>query len=402
MCAVRGTHRAGAYKGSKEAEGGGTVSVVRHRTVRGWALVATLAVVAVLVPQVPSWFPASVRATDPAALRERIRSSTDLPYQGFAEISGTLALPELPKLADLTALLTTTTQVRTWYADPSRWRFDVISGHVAGAGERDVYRTPEGEFTWDYGANLLTRLIGEPPVRLPRAGDLLPPDLARRVLAAAEGDPVTALPARRVAGHDAAGLRLTPADPDTTIGHVDIWADPANGLPLAVELTARGAARPVVTSHFVDLDLTRPGANVLEPQQAPGSGFTVATAPDVGDALGTLSRRGVPLRLAGRELRQADAGGVRGVGVYGTGLSAFVALPVPRHVGSDVAEAISSAGGTSEDLASGEALELAIPPLSVVVARSEFSRRWYLLAGLTRTDVLARAAGELISLRGRR
>jgi hypothetical protein len=389
-----------AYKGLDARDEPGRVvalSVVRHRTVRGWALAAALAAVAVLAPQVPSWLPVSAAAVDPATLRDRILSSTRHPYQGYAEITGKLALPELPKVADVTSLLTTTTRVRSWYADPDRWRFDVLSGQFAGAGERDVYRTPDGEFTWDYNANLLTQLIGEPPVRLPRAGDLLPPDLARRVLAAAQDDPVTALPARRVAGVDAAGLRLTPADPDTTIGHVDIWADPDSGLPLAVELTARGGTRPVLLSRFLGLDPGTPGDDVLVPRQGPGTGFTIATAPDIGDALGTLGRGRIPLRLAGRDLRQADVGGVHGVGVYGGGLSAFVALPVPRDIGSGAAEAITNAGGASEDLARGEALALSIAPLSVVVARSEFARRWYLLAGMTTTDVLLDAAGELTS-----
>ncbi|MGH3763215.1 hypothetical protein [Actinophytocola sp.] len=374
------------------------MSVVRNRTVRGWALVAALAAVAVLVPQVPRSLPASAAPVDPGTLRDRILASADRPHQGYAEITGTLALPELPNVADVTSLLTTTTRVRSWYAGPSSWRFDVVTGHVAGAGERDVYRTPVGEFTWDYGANLLTRLIGEPPVRLPRAGDLLPPELARRVLVAAQEDPVGALPARRVAGHHAAGLRLTPADPDTTIGHVDMWADPDTGLPVAVELTPRDADRPILYSQFLELDATTPGADVLTPKQAPGSGFTVATAPDVGDVLGTFGRGRLPDRLAGRELREADAGGVRGVGVYGWGLSAFVALPVPGHVGADAAEAITNAGGTSEDLTRGEALRLSIAPLSVVIAHSDVSRRWYLLAGTTTTDVLLGAATELMSL----
>jgi hypothetical protein len=367
------------------------LSVVRGRTARGWALVAAVAVVAVLAPQVPGWLPIAAQRTDPEALRAKILASADRPHQGFAEITGTLALPELPRVSDLTKLLTTTTQVRTWYADPSSWRFDVITS----VGERGVYRTPAGEFTWDYGANLLTRLIGDPPVRVPRAGDLLPPELARRVLAAATGDPVTALPARRVAGHDAAGLRLTPADPDTTIGHVDIWADPDTGLPLSVELTARDGNRPVISSRFAGLDTTRPDPDVLVPRRSPASGFTVATAPDLGDVLGARGRDWVAPILAGRELRQADAGGVHGVGVYGAGLSAFVAMPVPSNVGSDVAEAITKAGGVSEDLQHGESTELAIAPLSVVVVRSEFARRWYLLAGLTTTDVLRAAAHEL-------
>jgi hypothetical protein len=72
-------------------------------------------------------------------------------------------------------------------------------------------------------------------------------------------------------------------------------------------------------------------------------------------------------------------------------------MPVPRGVGSDAAEAITSAGGVSQELTRGEALELAIAPLSVVVARAEFSSRWYLLAGMTTTDVLRTAAGELTS-----
>jgi hypothetical protein len=370
------------------------LSVVRRRTVRGWALVAALATVAVLIPQVPRWLPVSASAPDPGTLRDRILASADRPYQGYAEITGTLALPELPNVGDVTSLLSTTTRVRTWYASPSRWRFDVITA----TGERDVYRTERGEFTWDYGADKLTQLIGDPPVRMPRAGDLLPPELARRVLTAAQGDPVTALPARRIAGRSAAGLRLTPADPDTTIGHVDIWADPDTGLPLAVELTARDAARPVLLTRFDQLDTAVPGDDVLVPARAEGSGFSIVAAPDISDALGGLGRGRPPIRLAGRELRQADPGGVRGIGVYGAGLSAFVALPVPRGIGADAAEAILKAGGSEEDLARGEATHLSIAPLSVVVARSEFSRRWYLLAGLTTPEVLLDAADELTLL----
>jgi hypothetical protein len=368
------------------------VSVVRRRTVRGWALVAALAVVAVLAPQVPSWLPASAKPVDPATLRDRVLASADRSHQGYAEIKGTLALPELPKLADLTSLLTSTTRVRTWYAAPDRWRYDVITG----VGERDVYRTPAGEFTWDYGANLVTRLIGDPPVRVPRAGDLLPPELARRVLSAGRNEPVSALPARRVAGQQVAGLRLTPADPDTTIGHVDIWANPDTGLPVAVELTPRGADRPILVSRFVEFATTAPADDVLVPKRAPGSGFSTATAPDIGDALGSVGRGRIPPRLAGRTLRQADAGGVRGVGVYGGGLSAFVALPVPGDVGADAADAIAKGGGTGTELPRGETMELAIAPLSVAVARSEFADRWYLLAGLTETEVLRTAATQLI------
>lgn len=371
--------------------------MVRPRTLRAWTVVAAVAVVAVLVPRVPDWLPTSATPVTPEQLRQRIAGSGDRPYQGYAEVEGHLQLPELPNLRDLTSLLTGTTSVRTWYAEPSRWRFDVVSP----VGERDVYRTPDGEFTWDYGANQLTRLIGEVPVRVPRAGDFTPPELARRVLSAAQDDPVTALPARRIAGHDAAGLRLTPRDPDTTIGHVDMWADPDTGVPLAVEVTARGATTPVLASRFVEFDAVSPPAEVLEPSRPAGSGYSVVAAPGLADVFGALGRARSPLVLAGRPLREANAVGVRGVGVYGTGLSAFIAVPVPGDVGDQVVDALTKAGGVAEDVPNGEVTRLSIAPVSVAVVRSSVSRRSWLLAGLTDPKVLLTAADELAARRRR-
>ena len=49
--------------------------------------------------------------------------------------------------------------------------------------------------------SLFTQVIGAQPVRLPRAADLLPPALARRLLGiAAATDRYSRLPSRRVAG----------------------------------------------------------------------------------------------------------------------------------------------------------------------------------------------------------
>jgi hypothetical protein len=236
---------------------------------------------------------------------------------------------------------------------------------------------------------------------VPRAGDFTPPELVRRILAAAQGDPVTALSARRVAGHDAAGLRLTPRDPATTIGHVDVWADPGSGVPLAVEVTAKGGSTPVLASRFLEFDATAPAAAVLRPNLPSGSGFSIVAAPGIADALGALGRARPPQVLAGRQSREADAAGLRGVGVYGTGLSAFIAVPVPGDIGGQAADAITKAGGATEDVANGEVTRLSIAPLSVAVVRSDFSWRAYLLAGLTDPDVLTAAAGELSVLRMR-
>src|SRR5689334_12135197 len=215
-----------------------TPSVVRHAKRRRWAVVAAVAAVLVSVPSVVAALAPAGASVDPGRLRDLVLASASRPYQGYAESAGSLALPELPNLAPVTALFSMRTPMRAWYAGPDRYRVDILGT----AGEHDVYRLPDGEYTWDYGDNTLTALIG---------------------------DPVSALPGRNVAGVAAAGLRLVPADPDTTIGRVDVWADPATGLPVRVEVTARGQQAPILVTEFQQLEQTAP---VVEaPRPVPGS-----------------------------------------------------------------------------------------------------------------------------------
>ncbi|MDT7799199.1 MAG: hypothetical protein QOI78_2632 [Actinomycetota bacterium] len=370
-----------------------TPSVVRHEKRRRWAVVAAVTLVLVAVPAVVAALPSAGESIDPARLRALVLASAGRPYQGYAESSGSLALPELPNLADVAALFAGTTRMRAWYAGPDRYRFDVIGT----AGEHDVYRLPDGEYTWDYGANALTELIGEPSVRLPRAGDLLPPELARRVLAAAKNDAVTTLPARRVAGVDASGLRLVPADQDTTIGRVDLWADPVSGLPVRVEVTARGQQAPILGTAFQQVEQTTPA--VEAPRPVLGSGFSVASAPDVTDALGALGQAVLPATLGGRPLASSSFGGVSGAALYGTGLASFAVIAVPRNVGNAASDAAGKAGGVEAKLAAGTVVQLSITPLSLAIVRSTFSRRSYLLAGTVTPQVLRTVADELSRLR---
>jgi hypothetical protein len=356
---------------------------------RRWLVVAALTAVAVAVPFVPNVLPVSTAAVDPAQLRDLIMRSANVPHQGYAESSGRLPVPELPKLASVTSLLTGTTRIRTWYASPSRERFDVITT----TGETDVYRNVDGEHTYDSGENKLTALYGTLPIRLPRAGDMLPPDLARRVLNAAPGDALSSIPARRVAGISAAGLRLKPTDPDTTVGHVDIWADPASGVPLRVELTAKNTEDPVLITRFLDFSLDPPDDYVMTPTVPPNVGADSIEASDIADALGRFGLVAAPDRLAGRDLRIEDLAGI--ASVYGTGLSSFVVVQLPRDVADAAFDAAKKAGGQEAS----NAAYLQVPPLSLAVVRSNGGRRTFLLAGLVSTKVLEQAGGELAALR---
>jgi hypothetical protein len=346
-------------------------------------VVAGLTAAAAAIPVVSSALPASTDPIDPARLRDLILKSMDLPHQGYAESVGRLAVPELPKLASVTALLSGTTRIRTWVKTRDRYRFDVLNT----ANEHDVSRVGEFEYVWDYGENTLTEVEADVPVRLPRAGDLLPPDLARRILAAAPGDALRGIPARRVAGISAAGLRLEPGDPDTTIAHVDIWADPS-GLPLQVEVTAKNVATPVIMTRFLEVSLGPP--EDFSRQIGPDAGFRTATTPDIAPVLASLGLTAPPPRLAGRDVRTDSFGGLAGLGLYGSGLSTFVVLQLPRDVGNSVVDAATKAGAQQVN----NVVRLEIPPLTLAVVRAP-RRRIYLLAGLVSGRVLDEAGADL-------
>ncbi|HEX3650145.1 MAG TPA: sigma-E factor regulatory protein RseB domain-containing protein [Pseudonocardiaceae bacterium] len=357
-----------------------------RKTVR-WAVVAVAAAVACAVPSVVASLPVSGGPLDAAQLRQKIEASADRPYTGYASTQAELGLPELPAVGDVTKLLSGTTNIRAWYLAPDDNRVDVIDT----VGERDVYQTPDGQFTWDYGSGLLTEILGAEPVRLPRAVDLLPPDLARRVLQMDPVDRPIALPARRIAGVATEGIRLRPTDPSTTVGQVDIWADPATGLPLRVEVTAKGAAKPLLISQFVTIDQHLPDPSALRPPDAGGQ-LATAQAPDIVSAIAGFTRARLPDELSGYEL-QPQLPGLPGVGRYGAGLATFVVLPLPRNIGGPAIDAATKAGATDVPVVRGRAVLIGIPLLGVLI--EQVGRRTYLVAGFVNHAVLQEAANEL-------
>jgi hypothetical protein len=361
---------------------GGTVVGAQAR--RRWVIV--LAVVAVLcsAPIVINVWPARAVAVPPATLRQRIAASAGQAYQGYAQSSGLLPLPSLPNLQQVTALVSTTTEMRTWYAGRNRWRVDVL-----GPGtERDTYRTPDAEYVWDYGDNQLTRIVGEQPLRLPRPADMTPPELVRRVFGIAAGDRFTPLATRRVAGRAAAGLRIVPAAPDTTVDHVDVWADPRTGLPLQAEITAKGGTRPVFTTRFLEVHLSVPDpATVTPPAPSAGTGYATTVAPD---AFRLLTRRPVllPDRLGGQPRSRSI---VDQAAVYGTGLAQFVVAALPGRFGSEAYDQVSTYG-QDVPVPAGSASLIATGLLNVLVVRGD---RTYLVAGLVQPARLKRVAADL-------
>ena len=365
--------------------------LVSRRAQFRWALVATGTAVLCALPAVVAAWPVPASALTANQLCARMVRSGDVAYQGYAESDVDLGLPNLPDLGDVVSLLNGSTDQYAWYRSPGRWRADDLTR----AGENDIYQTSQGTFLWNYGQNLLTHVVGSQPVRLPMAADLLPPALGRRILGfAGSDDRAYRLPVERVAGVDAAGLRLVPPTSQaTTIGAVDIWADPTNGLPLQVEIFGRGAATPILVSRFLDVSFAQPALRTVTPDPAPGVTLNRASLPDVA---GVLNGYGPPLpdSLAGSS-RVADPGGLADVAAYGSGFARFAVVPLPHRTGT-TAMAGASKYGASISMHAGTAVLVGTPLLTVVLARAP-GGPVYLLTGAVTPRLLERAASDLLA-----
>jgi hypothetical protein len=366
---------------------------------RRWSLVLSGTVALCAVPAVIAALPVPASTISAASLRARILASASHPYQAYAESTINLGLPQLPHLHDVSNLLDGTTDQYVWYQSPDYWRADVVTG----TGESDTYTDGGVTYLWNYGSNLLTQVTGPQPVRLPRAADLLPPALALRLLhTAGAADHYSRLPSRRVAGVAAAGLRLVPASRGTTIGAIDIWADPRTGLPVEVQVSARGSAAPVLTSTLLELTQTDPGLGAVIPHPAPQLGITTTRLPNVdgvlnGDGDGDNDGTPFPLTLAGLS-HVAIPGRPPGVAVYGTGFSRLVLLPLPSNIGNDAQNAAIQAGADTIALA-GQTTGVLIrtPLINVLMVRAGSHHATFLFAGAVTPALLRSAASNLVT-----
>ena len=342
---------------------------------RRWSVVSAVVAVLVAVPLIRSIQPVRATAADPQVLRERILAAAGRPYQGYVLSQGTLVLPSIPQLGDVKNLFGANNSIRVWHASTDAWRVAVLDP----TGEQDYYRTAEGTYTWDYEKDLWTQIVGEPPVRLPAAPDVLPPELTKRLLS--DEAAVKPIAAKRIAGVAAAGLRFAPSDPDTTVRYVDVWADPTTGLPLQIDVGG------LFNSRFLDVSQVPPPADVITPNASIASGFATTNRPDITTALNSVATADLPGSLADRG---RVPGPVTAAAVYGTGLSRFVVLALPGRIARQTFTAVRNGGGVS--VPGGYVLGSGV--LTVLVSRPA-PRKTYLLAGFVTPELLTRASAEL-------
>ncbi|HKG50652.1 MAG TPA: hypothetical protein VKB14_09440 [Actinomycetales bacterium] len=363
----------------------------RRRWVAVAGLAAVLALLAGLVRSggLPPTDDGTASAS-PRALLRRALASDGVAHTALGQSRGTLGLPNLPGLGAVAELLGGTTRTRVWWTAPGQWRVDVLTA----TGERGMYGTPQGVVAWDYERRRLQTVVGEPDVRLPRADDLLAPQAARRLLSGVgPADVVERLPAARIGGRDADGLRVRPAERGSTIGAAQVWVDRASGLPLRLRVLDRAGTESLVT-ELSDVRLERPSAAVTTPPTPPGVSDDVVTAPDLAAAVDQRAPWQLPSRLAGLPVTRSP---LAGSASYGRGLVRFTVLPLPGRIAGDITANARSAGATELSVPGGLAYRVSPSLLDAVVVQADDGEHAYLVAGLVTPDVLTEAVRELLS-----
>lgn len=352
-----------------------------------WLIVLLTAAVLVGTPLAVSVRPAAESNVSATQLAERIQESGDVAWSGLVESSGTLQVPDSDSFANVAQLLSERNTLRVWWRSADDWRVD----RIRSTGETDLFRRGGLSIRWVFESETATfSPVSE--VRLPDASDLLPATLGRSLLQGGRADELVRLPARRVAGVDAPGLRLTPNDPATTVGQVDLWADEESGLPLRVELYGLDDQRPVVTTTMLEVDLTTPAAATTA--FAPSAGTTVnyEDSVDVAAAANAFAPYDLPASLAGLPSRSgADPGAV---GVYGRGPTTLFALPLRGQVAGPLRDRLQ-ASPAAEETAVGTSAP--VGPVGLLVTTRGRGRSSFLLAGTVTPEVLERAARELMA-----
>ena len=249
------------------------------------AAIVVVAGAAIAVPTVAN-ASVSLPSKTPTQVLELVASSHVTALSGTVEETSDLGLPSLPTgsvpssaqgssgggitTADI-ALLTGPNSLRVYVDGPTKARVQDLES----LAERDVIRN--GNDVWVYDskdnsvghATLASRQHFVRPGTAPQATtpdptDATPEGLAKNLIAQLEPTSTLSVDSNvRVAGRAAYDLVLTPKVSDTLIGSVSIAVDAETGLPLRVQIDARGQKTPAVSIGFSSLDLSTPAASLF-------------------------------------------------------------------------------------------------------------------------------------------
>jgi outer membrane lipoprotein-sorting protein len=356
-----------------------------------WGVVAALVAVLAALPAVVGSLPASDADVPAADLRGAVLAAEDVAFSGYAESTGGLDLPVTDQLTSVADLFSDRTAMRVWWRGPADNRVDVVTP----GGETGTHRDATGTWTWEYERTTATRALLA-PLALPAPPDLLPNALGRRLLSEATDAEVSRAGARRVAGRDALGLRLSPSEAASSIRRVDVWVDRDTGLPLQVQVFGKDDDQAALDTRFLDLDVRRPAPGTTAFSPPFGSTVRVSGQTDVVLEAGRrIQPVPLPAELAGLPRRRLE-GVPPGIGLFGRGVTLLAVAPLPPRLAGGLRDALTQSPGAVVDAAG---VRVAAGPVALMLLDAP-GHGPYVLTGSVTLDALDQAAAQLPELGG--
>lgn len=255
-------------------------------------------------------------ARTPAQLLAEISNDAALPpLTGTVVESTSLGLPQLPQAGSPTSLasmITGSHTVNVYYQNASHFRLSV----PALDSETDLIADGSKAWVWNSAGNSVTEFTApagqHPEKKLPPVPVLTPQQAANQVLkAVGKTTLVSVRPNVKVSGHSAYQLVLAPRDHRSLVGEVLIAIDAKYGMPLRVEVFAKGSKSPAFQVGYTVLQFTSPAPSNFAFTPPPGATVHVVK---LGSGSKHATGTGQP----------AQAGGF---GSYGTGWLTVAEFP---------------------------------------------------------------------------
>ena len=218
-----------------------------------------------------------------AQLLAEVADSTTPPLTGTVVETASFGLPALPATGNptsLSSLLTGSHTIRVWYASPQHFRLAVPQS----LSESDVIRDGRTAWLWQSTLNKVTKFTlpahAAAKAAVPQQ-PLTPQQAAKQVLAAVGPTTTVRVDSNvTVAGQAAYALVLAPKDARSLIGQVQIDVDGSNGVPLRLQVFARGASSPAFQVGYTDIAFVTPAAADLSFTPPPGATVTQVNLSD--------------------------------------------------------------------------------------------------------------------------
>jgi len=282
-------------------------SVLRTRRSR-WLVPVVLAGVIGLMALVPTLAAGaqspSLAPITPQALLEKVQAAHVDGLSGTIELTTNLGLPDLSALSGAVSgdrggfnpvdLLAGMHSAQVWASDRG-FKATYSDGPLS---EDDVVATRHDVWTWQSQGQQVTHLVlpapsatgkQTAPSPTPPTGEPVetPDQVASAILGAvAPSTDVTVGDTATVAGRASYQLELRPRDANSTVDHVAIAVDSDSGLPLRLQIFAKGQSKVALEFGFSSLDLSVPSAGTFTFTPPPGAQVKTETVGGTHDASG--------------------------------------------------------------------------------------------------------------------